>query len=690
MTCVPSNPRFRLLDWLVGWDVDGATEGLVGEADDGGVRLHSNSSDIDAGAIDSFIPPPRLSPGCNPCEWFLVTQPAPKSKLLRLDGCSNEWTIWPRPCSPVDLQRAVAVAVDKQMLAVADSETNTVWVLHMPGGQVAAQIDVPEPVDLSFNGQGELVVAANGGLTLMRFAINGRSLGAWPSAVPNARIKRVAHNQSGRLWLAVASGAERFALWSQYTICDPSFIERDLETLTAAFNRTEASGSNQFGFCLQRSFNNNTINAVCWSWFGRSITTDCVETTASQIFNQQGQLLTSAIDSGITRCIWHRIQVDAQVPPGTRIEVAVATSDDAQIAEQPGNNAAPWDGFRQGRPHPQDWQIIGNGITDALVTAPAGRYLFVRLRLSGDGQQTPRINSIRLDFPRSTSANLLPAVYLDDPHSQDFLDRFLAVFDANLQTIDQSVARFPALLNSANARSEVLPWIARFLSIALDENWDVATRRQMLANAPELFRQRGTRRGLVRSIQLAFGLDPVITEHGLQRNWGALPTVDHEGGRLGAMRLFSRRAARMKLGASVLGETPIKSYGNPDNDPYSVGAFRFTVSLPITAEDAGFGLRRLVDGQKPAHTIANIAIANIKRGLRLGRGTFLGTGTALVRPAPLALGDSELRLSTGIALGGHQPSLPVLGLSSHIGAATISIQHNNNTCCCSEIAHETN
>ncbi len=682
MTCVPSDPRFRLLDWRSGWDAETAIQ-LVGLDDDGGVRLDGGPSGIGSDAIDPYIPPPRLAPGCDPCEWFLATKAAPTSRIMRLDGCSNDWAAWPGKCAPVTLENAAALTVDRHLLAVADAGATRVWIFHLPGAQIAAEVSVADPVDLSFDGRGLLVVLANGGADLQCFTGNGRSAGNWPGPLPQGSARRIAHDRDGRLWIVTDAPYGGFALWAQSASSDPAFHPKSIEDLAAAFARTDATNSNHRGFCIKRGAEDLSKTLLCWTWFGRRTEADCITDSLSAAFATQGQLLTHALDSGVPRCIWHRLRIDADVPPNTRLEIAVTTDDQPLPPLQPGPNPAPWNAFPVGRPNPQDWVIVADGITDALIDAPAGRYLFVRMRLSGDGSDTPRVRRIHIDFPRATSASLLPAVYHEEEGAQNFTERFIALFDASIETVDDTVARFPALLNSDRTHSDVLPWVASLLSVALDDSWSSQTRRRILAAAPALFRQRGTRAGLAASIQLAFNLsdDPLIIEHGLLRDWGALATEGSalpNDARLGAVRLFSRPAARTTLGRSKIGQAPIKSYEMPDADPHAVGAFRFSVALPSNARGDLDALQRLVDGQKPAHTVAALRIAG-DQGFRLGGTTALGIDTAFTRPAPKALGDPALRLSQGAVLGGVRPPAPVTGLTAIVGAGPRPFE-NRPTC----------
>lgn len=671
MSCIPDTPRFRLLDHIVGWDAAASadsTKGLTGFDSNLGVRLTGGPDGVAPSAVDPFIAPPRLSPGCHPCDYYLATGPGKGGEIKRLDGCSNIWRpAWKNGCLPLRFDRPLAVAVDRHRIAIADAGTQRVWILLLHGVQVQGEINATDPHDLSFGPNGELVVATHGGTRLQVFSRNGRALGNWPAAVPPAIITRIAHDPKGRLWLVVESGAPRFRLFAQTSRARPEFSEQTLADLADAFAPTGVLRSDDNGFCLARGNDSGEIGEICYNYYGREIGAECIGGTNPSTYAPQGQLLTRAIDSGLARCIWHRIDIDADIPAGTSVSIAVTTSETAHPAAQ-GHNGPDWSGFPAGLPHPDDWQSIRPDQTDALIQQPAGRYLFVRLRLMGDTTATPLVRRVHIDFPRSTSANLLPAVYRENPASTDFTERFLSLFDATLDSIDATIARFPAMLNSDGVNGDVLPWIAKFLAITLDENWDTDTRRRMLGAAPDLFRRRGTREGLSRTIQLAYGLDqqPVITEHGLERAWGAVAASNGQtpsAARLGQTRLFGRSRARLRLGSSQIGATPVLSLGDPAADPHEVGAFRFSVGLPATAVSDTRSLVRLIDGQKPAHTIAHVR-QGAGTGFVLGTGLRVGIDTAIALPAPKPLGDADFRLSRGAILGGQPLPGPVLGAAT--------------------------
>jgi hypothetical protein len=102
------------------------------------------------------------------------------------------------------------------------------------------------------------------------------------------------------------------------------------------------------------------------------------------------------------------------------------------------------------------------------------------------------------------------------------------------------------------------------------------------------------------------------------------------------------------------------SFGDPSEDPHRAGQFRFSVSVPPATRLNRVSLLRLIEGQKPAHTLADVHIGG-ERNFVLGTGVRLGIDTMLRMPAPMALGDPALRLRRGVILAGRPRRGALLG-----------------------------
>lgn len=641
MTCIPADRRFRLLDWLVGWDVADSA-GLEGFDDATGVRLaHLSGGALTPAVIDGLIPPPRLARGCDPCTWYLVTKAPPASRLLVLGACDDIW----RPLNAaLPLVDAVAVAVDRFRIAIADRGADRVWIVTTSEGRIVGEARVADPDAVAFTPDGELLVAGAG--ALLSFDLGGAPLPAHFPALPAGRVDRMAFGCDCALWLVMRAADGTLSLWRAERGA-AAFAPATLEAMIAVFPPVPLVRVGARGFCLDRGARSGTQRIVCWSWQGRCVDGAAIvpDAGATGLFEQQGQLLTRAIDSGVPRCRWHRLRIDADVPPGTTLEVAVSTSEAEAPAAQGGANTAPWNAFASGIPHPDDWQTVAAPASDTLlIRQPAGRYLFLRMRLTGPGTTTPVVRRLHLDLPRATSADLLPAIYRAEADSADFTERFMALFDATFEELDEAVRRAPALFDASGVPDKLLPWIGRILGMAIDPGLSADRRRTLLKAAPNLFRRRGTRSALIEAIRLTTDFDAVVEEPGLARAWGAVGADgEGSGARLGQVRLFGRSDIRLRLGTSYLGRARLRSYGNPDLDPHYAGAFRIVVGLPALDESTRRRVEHLVEDMVPGHVLTDLTTGR-GDGFWLLPGAKLAVDTRLGRPPAPVLGGAGTRL----------------------------------------------
>ena len=655
MSCPSGQRLFRLLDARVGWD-EATVAGLEGLDRESGISLARLSpGDVDEAGLLDRMPPPRIARACEPCAWYLVTPAPPQSRLMRWDACTLEW----RPMHPSfanPLLDAVAIAVWRDSIAVADAGANKVGVFDRAGERIAAEIRLPySPGPVAFTGDGDVLVANAAGGAIAWFSHGGGALGPWP-VIPPASPVRMIWGGDCALWIAVQQG-ESFAIWRS-----ARGAEFEPATINGLVKVTRSSGvaaANEYGFCIAAS--NKTL---CFTWQGRTPESGLVVPPAPPALAKSGELFTLAIDSGVPRCRWHRVEAVADVPDGTTLAIDIATSEETAFV-----------------PHPLDWQAEEPFVRDYLVQRPPGRYLFLRVRMTGDGAATPLLRQIQIHFPRVTSLDRLPAVYRENREAEDFSERFLALFDAQMDELDRAIERAPALLDPQNAAADALPWIAGWLDMVFEPDWSEAQRREILKVLPSLFRRRGTPEGLLTAIRLVFGVDAVLSETALAATWGAVAPKSKGGlpigtlARLNSTRLFARSRARFQLGSSALSRAPVCSYGNPDLDPHSSTAWRFRVMTPPEGEygpvDPG-ALARLVNAQKPAHTLATSV--RIGRTFILGSDIALGIDTRFGSLSRRVLGSNgSVRLSRDTILWpssrGPLPAI-IAGAPSTIGIST--------------------
>jgi phage tail-like protein len=654
MTCGGGKPTFRLLDSIVGWDVGSTAnhaQGLSGFTDQAGVTLSSTDPRaVGTDPLAPYLPPPWLGAGCGPCEWYLAT-PARRTErrrhaslLLRLEACHCDWRpVWAEHCTTLPDADISAIAVSGQRVAVADRASARILLIEGPGNRVMAEIPLSDVVAMTFAAHGVLVVAQRNSIELLRFGPAGTALAPFAPQLPKEvhSVARMGAGSDGSLWLAArGTMPDTYHLW-RARFGDTKFLAGTLSALAAVRARTDLARATAQCFCIAR-VQSDGVAQCCYSRLGEPIDPSTPASVSGAPYEKRGQLLSGPIDSGIPRCVWHRVRMDADVPVGTTLAVAVATSETID-AEQTAADPA-WPHFPPGVPHPADWQKVSAGSTDFLIRQPPGRYLYVRMRLeSRDGVSTPRVRRMRLDFPRATSIDLLPAIYRQESDAADFTERFVALFDANIADLDAAIERAPALLDVGGVPDDVLSWLGRFLGLALDPAWEPERRRAILHAIPELYRRRGTLGGLKLAFRLVFDVEPAIEEFGLARSWAAF---DRRSA-VGAVRLFGRRRARAQLGRSALGATQLKSYGNPALDPLEALAYRFRVLIPPSVGGRTIPFNRLhglIESQKPAHTIASLRVGGY--GFILGARSAIGIDTAFVPPpAPILGRAGNIRLN---------------------------------------------
>ncbi len=657
MSCGPVDGRFRLLDAYVSWSQAATPTHLVGVDDPAGLRLAPLQPGAVGAEVWHWLLPARLARGCSPCDLYLLTPRT--TRLLRRQACESGWKpLWTPACDPKRFVDPVAVAAWRHRVAVADPGARRIWVWGRGGAVLRAEIVQREVLALGFTECGELLAVTPH--ALHRYGPSGEARG--PAIKLPADVGQplaIAADRERGLWLLSRHTNNTLQLWFR-AATGHAFAPSTLDALRAAMLPPTGLGTvTDAVFCLTETRRNGMPVTTSWSWYGRPVSAAELGTLPPPGLQTEGSLATLPLDSGLPRCRWHRVQLDADVPTGTHLLVQVASTDDPTTA-----------------PDAADWRPLANGSTstlDFLIDQPPGRYLRLQVFMKGDGQHTPVLRRVRLDFPRSTSLDSLPPVYRDNPRAEDFSERFLSLFDAGVTELDTAVEQFPAALDVASVRSELLPWLAGFLDLVVDPAWEPERQRRIIAALPRLYRLRGTVAGLQLAIRLVFDTEVAIQELAFERAWGALGGGTH----LGSVRLFGKSRARFALGRSSLSRAPIRSWGDPQIDAASTGAYRFRVLVPPGRLVSRLALQRLtslVESQKSAHTQASLRIGS--NSLVLGSFAALGVDSVLgPLPAPVLGAAGNVRLRRMSVLwparrGGGRPPF-VLGIPIEIGIQTI-------------------
>lgn len=425
-------------------------------------------------------------------------------------------------------------------------------------------------------------------------------------------------------------------------------------------------------------------------------------------------LVTPVLDGKARDCVWDGLFLDACIPPGSSVSVFTCTDNDPSLIADPQApfNAEPdlhlrragvdseipfYDAFADRTPQPDRL-----GTWELLMQQAQGRYLKIKLEISGNGRVTPQLKALRAYYPRfSYPRQYLPAVYLEDPVSASFLERLLANPKGFYSDIEAKIRNVGCLFDPRNAPTEALDWLASWLGLTLDPLWQNINqrlqtssgsttqagrrataqgtssstaratpdrRRLFIRFATRLFTRRGTADGirfalyllldpglertLLRFQRAALAPDPVLNAQ-LTGLGLPVPTPYMSAGdiedlfvqyllspqRPSKIRLVERFMTRGNL--AVAAGDPTEG-GDTDNS-VSATAHRFAILIPETLPaDVQTMVSRIVDLEKPAHTDYEVRRYwdYFRVGeARLGIDTALGEDSRFVR---IVLGQNAL------------------------------------------------
>jgi phage tail-like protein len=153
---------------------------------------------------------------------------------------------------------------------------------------------------------------------------------------------------------------------------------------------------------------------------------------------------------------------------------------------------------------------------DEYQTFQGAGFGTLMVRLASGPKETPPVASSRAYLRGS-----LPAVYQEG----DFGMRFVGALETLLDPIVAVLDALPAHFSADHAPRDVLDLLSSWLGVDLDESQTPAQRREMVRQAAELGRRRGTRRGLELALSLGFPKLPLRVE-----DLGGVRTAPPDGG----------------------------------------------------------------------------------------------------------------------------------------------------------------
>jgi phage tail-like protein len=395
------------------------------------------------------------------------------------------------------------------------------------------------------------------------------------------------------------------------------------------------------------------------------------------------------LDNGIEEGQWHRLVIEGDIPPKALVEVFYFSSDELtrkrqidEILSDPEKSLEEkkasldkifykkWIGpeilaglikQENEKPAPSEEEngTVKNRL-NMLFREKTGRYLWLKIIFSTfDESVTPSVTQMQVLYPRNSYLRYLPAIYQENPVNKDFLERFLSIFETVFYDIETRISKISNYFDlDAPESKNFLSWLATWLNLALEEEWNEDRKRKFIQEAYSLYKLKGTPKGIEKLIEIYTGKKPIIIEHS---RFGK-PMVLRKHGekwmfRLGINSLLLATPIRgFRLGEdSILGRTALIEGDLLDicGNPFLSLAHRFTVVVDLPAGEFTLhenALRRILDREIPAHTKYNLRTAGETGG---ASGLYVEMNTRIVDQSYYSLGYNSFIGSGVIVMSGE-------------------------------------
>ncbi len=188
----------------------------------------------------------------------------------------------------------------------------------------------------------------------------------------------------------------------------------------------------------------------------------------------------------------------------------------------------------------------------------------------------------------------LPAIY-QGGGSEEFLGRFLGLFEAVYQNLNEKIADSAKQLNPAVAEPEFLHWLAKWVGISDAHLWQEQKLRLLLGGIVKKNLIRGTREYMEHMVGAFTGERPFLLEYG---------DIEKYKGNEAAYKSLRQSYAC---------------------GPYEVSVLVREQAVPSLREQ--HALKKMIEDMKPAHI--NMHLVILRQGIYLGQNVYAGVNSVL-------------------------------------------------------------
>jgi phage tail-like protein len=230
------------------------------------------------------------------------------------------------------------------------------------------------------------------------------------------------------------------------------------------------------------------------------------------------------------------------------------------------------------------------------------------------GQMVYAGDKVTLTVSRESYVKWLPSIYQRaDINGRNFYRDFLWIIQHLFGSVEETLDVIHAYFDPYEAPEHFLPWLASWSAMVLEEDWPLAKKRRLIRKAIELYRIRGTVKGIKLFISLFTGHEPDIKEN----QW------PFRGWRIGETS---------EIGTDSVVLPPVNL------------AHTFIVEMPVSYKDVSpesvIRIHEIIQMEKPANTQYYLRFASEGGGNDLSE--FMAIGGGVIGGIGLGAQDSEV------------------------------------------------
>ncbi|MBN1946179.1 MAG: PASTA domain-containing protein [Bradymonadales bacterium] len=214
------------------------------------------------------------------------------------------------------------------------------------------------------------------------------------------------------------------------------------------------------------------------------------------------------------------------------------------------------------------------------------------------GQIVDTDERIELVVSMECLLDYLPGIYQRrQVGGTNYLREFLWIFQHIFYSIESKIDVLHTYFEVFETPGEFLPWLSSWVAFTLDGEWDETKRRLFLKRAVELYRIRGTVKGLETFIDMYIGVKPKIIENAWPLN----------GFQIGVYSTIGVESAIL---------------------PPTNRAYCFIVEIPLDpntiTDDQIIKIHQIISQEKPAHTTYYLKFTGVPEAKKRWVGPVIG------------------------------------------------------------------